>query len=301
VENIRKILFQTREKRIHPHKDDKILTDWNGLMIGALAKAGTILNNDDFLHMAEKAAGFIREHLKEDNGRLLHRYREGESAILGNLDDFAFMIWGLIELYQATFDPDHLAWALELTDQLMEEFWDGQKGGFYFTSHGGEKLLLRKKPTYDGAIPSGNSVMLMNLVKLGRITGRVDLEEKGMELWNGIGGAVMVGPGNHALFLCGLDFTLGPGKEVVISGDLATESTRIMLRKLRSNYLPNLVAILNPSGPSMEKTHKLIPYLENYPSLNENATAYVCENYACMVPTQDVMELLKQLEGRGRL
>ncbi|MCK4896521.1 MAG: thioredoxin domain-containing protein, partial [Candidatus Heimdallarchaeota archaeon] len=178
LEQIRTILFNVREKRVHPLKDDKILTDWNGLMIAALAKSARIFQNKDYLAAAEKSAQFILENMQTADGNLLHRYRDGESAISGNLDDYAFFIWGLLELFEASFKTKYLEYAIDLNRRALEKFWDDEVGGFFFTSADSENLLIREKQIYDGAIPSGNSVAMLNLVKLGRILSDPKLEEK---------------------------------------------------------------------------------------------------------------------------
>jgi len=170
-------LFYVRNDRIHPHKDDKVLTDWNGLMIAALAKAARAFQVGDFADAAAKAVSFILNRLRKPDGRLLHRYREDEAALPAHIDDYAFLISGLIELYEATFDPQYLREARSLNAVLLRHYWDNNTGGFYFTSDDSEDLLVRKKESYDGAIPSGNSVALHNLLRLGRMTGDTGLEE----------------------------------------------------------------------------------------------------------------------------
>jgi uncharacterized protein YyaL (SSP411 family) len=165
-------LFAVREKRIHPYKDDKILTDWNGLMITALAKAARSFDNTDYADAAEKAAAFILGHMRTPEGRLLHRYRDGEALLPAHVDDYAFFISGLIELYEAVFDSKYLEAALELNRDFIKHFWDEKRGGFYFTADDAEEILIRKKEVYDAALPSGNSMAMLNLLRLGRMTGR---------------------------------------------------------------------------------------------------------------------------------
>ena len=171
LEDGRLKLFRAREKRIHPFKDDKILTDWNGLMIAALAKAGNVLDNQKYTAAAAKAADFILQNLTDDKGRLLKRYRKGKAGLSAHLNDYAFMVWGLLELYQATFEIKYLKDAIELNQQMLSHFWDEENGGLYMTADDSEKLLVRSKTIYDGAIPSGNSVAVFNLLRLGHMTG----------------------------------------------------------------------------------------------------------------------------------
>ena len=178
-ERVRNILFNYRNKRVHPYKDDKILTDWNGLVLAMLAKAARVFNEPEYLKLSESLIRFIYVNLISKNGRLLHRYRNGKSEILGNLNDYAFMIWGLIEFFETTFNSEYLEKALNLNKILIEHFWNNIHGGFYFISDEGEKLLIRQKDIYDGAIPSGNSVSILNLLRLGKILMRPEFENMG--------------------------------------------------------------------------------------------------------------------------
>jgi uncharacterized protein YyaL (SSP411 family) len=171
-------LFDLREKRVHPLKDDKILTSWNGLMITAFAKGYQGFGDQAYADAAGNAAQFILGNLKRADGRLLCRYRQGEGAHPGYLDDYAFLTWGLIELYEASFKISYLEEAIALNEAMIDIFWDRQGSGFYFTGKGNEPLITRSKEVYDGALPSGNSVAALNLLRLGRLTGNTDLEKK---------------------------------------------------------------------------------------------------------------------------
>ena len=162
---MRNKLYEYREKRVHPFKDDKILTSWNGLAIAALAYGGRILENKEYINVAKKAADFVLDKLVRDDGRLLGRYRDGEAANLGLLEDYAYFIWGLIEIYEVDSDFKYLNKALELNDQMLKLFYDKENGGLYLYGSDSEKLIVRPKELYDGAIPSGNSVATLNIVK----------------------------------------------------------------------------------------------------------------------------------------
>jgi hypothetical protein len=207
LETIRSKLLASRSQRIRPLLDDKILTDWNGLMIAALAKAGRILGNKKYVLAAESAAHFILENMYS-KGRILHRYREGQAAIPGMLDDYAFFILGLIELHTATSEQEYLDKALDLTGQCLDHFWDHQHGGFFLTPDDGEQLLTRPKEVTDGAIPSGNSVFLSNLLRLGRIAKNAELKHKADHLIKAFSGTVAQIPAGCTFFLCGLDMAL---------------------------------------------------------------------------------------------
>ncbi len=296
VESIRQTLFDAREKRVHPYKDDKILTDWNGLMIAAFAKAGRVLNNDAYLGTARHAADFVLTALRKDNGRLLHRYRNGEAGIDATAEDYAFFIWGLLELYESTFEIDYLEIAIALNNDFVQHFWDEQDGGFYLTADDAEELISRPKEVYDGAIPSANSVALLNLVRLGRITANSELETKAHKLGKAFGQTVSKAPMAHAMMLVGLDFIVGPSREIVIAGDPKANDTQAMLTALWSRFEPNKVVVMRPIGDG-SKIAKIAEYTEGQHSLDGKATAYVCQNYACQLPTTDpgkMLELIAQ-------
>jgi uncharacterized protein YyaL (SSP411 family) len=295
VERARAKLFEARRMRIHPMKDDKVLTDWNGLMIAALAKGAQALGEPDYGHAAVKAADFILQGMRDKDGRLLHRFRNGEASVQGNLDDYAFVIWGLLELYELTFGANYLRHALGLTADLITHFWDPEQGGFFFTPDDGEALLVRKKEIYDGAIPSGNSVSMLNLLRLGRITGRVELEEKGAEIARVFSRKVELFPAAFTQLLAGLDFSFGPSREVVIAGIREADDTKLFVDALRTRFIPNKVVLLKPVGEEEPEIVHLAAYAKTYGALEGRATAYVCSNYSCQLPTTDVMEMLRQL------
>ena len=215
-DKVRRKLFEQREKRVHPLKDDKVLTSWNGLMIAALAMGARVLGDPAYAKAAERAARFILDNLRKKDGRLFHRYREEEIAIEAHADDYAYLILGLLELYAATFDPDFLEQAASLQKQMVSDFWDKTHGGFYFTAKGAEELPVRPKELYDGASPSANSVSLLNLLRLSRLTGDPVWEKKGAELTRAFSGSVNKQPTAFTYFLIGFDFAVGQGREVVI-------------------------------------------------------------------------------------
>jgi len=291
VEDLRKKLFQARESRVRPLLDDKILTSWNGLMMAALAKASKAFNEPRYAQMAKGALALIMDRLVQD-GMLLHRYRDGEAAIPGFLDDHAFLIWGILELYEATFEAGLLSTAMELNDALIKHFWDDDEGGFYFTADYGEKLPVRRKEIYDGAVPSGNSVSMLNLSKLARIRGSHELEDMAESMRRSFSGAVSSSPSAHALLMMGLDFLLGPSHEVVIVGCPGREDTKAMLESLWRRFLPNKVVLLK--SPELEK---LAEFIKPCKMMGEKATAYVCIDRKCSLPTNNVGEMLEMLEA----
>jgi uncharacterized protein YyaL (SSP411 family) len=293
--DIRKKLFDYREKRIHPLKDDKILTDWNGLMIAALAKGARVFEEGQYTKAASKSFNFILNNLKTQDGRLLHRYRDGDAAIPAHLDDYAFLVWGSIELFETTFDLKYLRYALELTRDMIKHFRDEKNGSFYSTADDAEELLVRQKEVYDGARPSGNSVAMLNLLRLARITGDSDLEEKAHEIGRTFSGQILQSPTAHTLLLSALNFSLGPTHEVVIVGNMEDKETKEMLKELRKRFIPNKVVILKQPGQSLSGFDALSKFLEPYVEVDGKTTAYVCANFSCKQPTTEIATMLKQL------
>ena len=298
LELIRQKLFAYREKRVHPMKDDKVLTDWNGLMIAALAKGAQAFDEPQYAEAACRAADFILGNMRKPDGRLLHRYRDSQAGVEANLDDYAFLVWGLIELYEAIFDARHLEVALELTSDMVRHFWDEDGSGLYLTPDDGESLFVRKKEIYDGAIPSGNSVAMLNLLRLGRMTATSALEEKAARIGSAFSGSVKQSPSAHTQLMVALDFGIGPCYEVVIAGNAQAEDTKAMVKALRTRFLPNKVVLLNPGERESPEIAKLAEFTKNQSSINGKATAYVCMNYNCKLPTTDINKMLELLDVR---
>jgi hypothetical protein len=292
-------LFSIREKRIHTHKDDKILTDWNGLMIAALAKGAQVYNEPKYEEAARCAVDFILKNLRKPDGRLLHRYRDGQAAIPAHLDDYAFLIWGLLELYETTFDIDYLRTAIDLNRDLITYFWDDKNGGFYFTADDGENLLIRNKEIYDGAIPSGNSVSMLNLLKLDRVTANSDFEEKAEKIGSVFSKTVKQFPAAHTQLMVALDFGIGPSYEVVIVGDSQAEDTKAMLSAIRRQFVPNKVVLLRQTEKSEPDIIRIAGFTKSQSSLDGKATAYVCLNYVCKLPTTDIGKMLELLNAKN--
>ena len=296
IDSARSRLFEARERRIHPHKDDKILTDWNGLMVAALARGAQVLGDKAYSDAAEGAVEFILKKLRTPDGRLLHRFREGEARIPAHLDDYAFLVWGLLETYEATFDARFLKTALELNKDMIHHFWDAQGGGLYFTSDDAENLIVRKKEVYDGALPSGNAVAMLNLLRLGRFTGDADLEDRAFKLQRAFSEQVRQFPSGYTQFLSAVDFSLSSSHDVVISGTLGAKE---MLDALRSRFSPNQVLLFRPAGEDSSGIDAVAAYAKNYASVDGKATAYVCSGRSCKEPTTEVKELLALLDQKN--
>jgi uncharacterized protein YyaL (SSP411 family) len=292
VAEVRKRLFATREQRIHPHKDDKILTDWNGLMITALAKGAQVFDAPSYSKAAVRAADFVLGHMRREDGRLLHRYRQGEAAIPAKLNDYAFLIWGLIELYETTFEVGYLQTALDLNHDLLTHFWDDNRGGFYITADDDEKLLIRPKEIYDGALPSGNSVSMLNLIRLGRITGRYELEEKAIQIGRAFSGTVAQSPSAHTQFMLAVDYVAGPSYEITVAGHPGSADTIAMARALNKAFIPNKVVLFRPIAEDTPDITRLAQFTKNQVAIDDKTTAYVCRNHTCQEPTTDIHRML---------
>lgn len=297
VRSARNRLFEERNRRIRPQRDDKILTDWNGLMIAALSRGSQVLGDATYAQAAEQATQFILKRLVTPHGRLLHRYRDASSDITAHLDDYAFMVWGLIELYEAVLEARYLKEALDLNQQMLERYWDGEKGGLFFTPDDGERLIVRKKEIYDGAVPSGNAVAMLNLLRLARLTGRVDLEEKAEEISRAFSGHIAQMPSGYTQFLLAVDFALGPSQEVVVVGIRGARDTEAMLKAVRSRFLPNQGLLFRPAYEVSADIDRISAFMKGYRSIEGKATAYVCTGGACLAPTTDVTEMLRTLDG----
>jgi len=281
----KRLLYEARQKRVHPAKDDKIMTDWNGLMIAALARAGKVLNEPKYLKAAVKASDFLLDTLREGD-LLFHRFAKGERAVEGFLDDYAFLAFGLTEIYEADFDEKYLRIALDLTDAMVARFWDDKNGGFYFTPKNEENALLKRKEIYDGALPSGNSVALLNLLRLSRLSDKPEYEKNAARMSRAFAGDLQGSPSAHTFFLTGLDFEFGPTHRLIVVGDINEQTTLSMFKPLRDNFLPNvIVSLKTPEKAGLD-----------YEQIGGEATAYVCRDKMCLPPTNSVEKMLEYLD-----
>jgi uncharacterized protein YyaL (SSP411 family) len=298
LEKCRKKLFSVREQRIRPRRDDKIMTDWNGLMIAALARGALIFDDPRYGAAACAAADFVLVRMRDSQGRLLHRFREGEAAIDAFLDDYAFLIWGLLDLYETSLAVKYLQAAIDLNNYLVEHFWDSQTGGFNFSSDIHEKLLFPRKTIMDGAVPSGNSVAALNLIRLSKITGNADLEDMFTKIGRAFSGTVKSMPSAVPLFLTALDMAIGPSLEVVITGPDNNENTKEMIRAAQRSSNPNKVILYIPESEEKMEITKLAPFIGDMKCIDGKATAYVCSANSCRKPTTDIAEMEQFLESR---
>jgi len=298
LEEARQTLFQARERRVHPLKDDKVLTAWNGLMIAALARAGMVLNEPTYTAAAARAADFIDRRLTTDDQTLLRRYRLGEAAVDGFLEDYAYLVWGLIELYEATFDLRRLEAALDLSRTMLDLFWDSAAGGLFLSGEGHEALILRGKEIYDGALPSANAVAAMNLFRLGRLTGRNELEEQAERILEAFSGQVSQTPMAYTHLLGVLDFALGPGQEIVLCGGPGGRVYEEMVRRIHRTFLPGRVLLRKGLVDQEKRLAELAPFTADLP-VSETPTVYLCQNFSCQAPIRDLARLGEALEAAG--
>ena len=296
-ETIREKLFRYRKQRIHPLKDDKILVDWNGLMIAAFSLGARILNNPEYARAAEKSAQFILTKMRDDRGRLFHRFRDGELAVEAQAADYAFLIYGLLNLYQATFNLAYAEEAAALQEKMLQDFWDADSGGFFSTAHESEALPVRPKELYDGAIPSANSVSLLNLLWLARLTGDPKWDKHARDQLRAFTGTVKAQPTAFTFFLLGVDFFLRPGQEVVIAADPDKTAAQQMLAALNLNFAPHKVALVK-SDENAERLAKFAGYTDGLQLVKGKATAHVCKGFACKEPTSDVQAMVAHILGK---
>lgn len=298
IERFRKRLFLARQQHTRPSKDDKILADWNGLLIAALAKAAAAFDEQIYADTAAKAVRFILGNMRNRDGRLFHRYRHGEAAIPAYLDDYAFLTWGLIELYEAGFDAQYLRTALELNGAMIDHFRDRETGGFFLTPDDGEQLPVRRKEIHDGAVPSGNAIAMLNLLKLSRITGDTALEQMALETAQAFAADSAAFPSASAQLLCALDFALGPSYEVVITGSRHSADTAAMLKALRDTFLPDKIVLLCDPR-ERDGITDIAPFVHHQVSIGGRATAHVCRDYHCEHPTTNPDRMLELLQVRN--
>ncbi|MGI6525910.1 MAG: thioredoxin domain-containing protein [Caldicoprobacterales bacterium] len=289
-------LVQARKKRIHPHKDDKILTSWNGMMIAVLAMGGRILNNPAYTDAAAKAYHFIIDNMQRKDGRLLARYRGGEAGILGYADDYAFLIWACLELFEATNQATYLKKAIELNNGLMDLFWDQDRGGLFLYGHDGEQLITRPKEIYDGSTPSANSQTVLNLMRLSALTGEIKYAQWSADILSVFGSQIYSHPRGCCHSLSGILYAAGSSREIVIAGREDDQEYHNMIHTVHTLYNPFGVAIAFADDEAKQQLAAVIPGMEEKVMIEGKATAYVCANFTCNAPVTTAKQLVKQLD-----
>jgi uncharacterized protein YyaL (SSP411 family) len=293
---LRRKLLKARSRRARPRKDTQIITSWNGLMIAALAEASRAFACEDYAAMARNAIDFILDGTRPRGGALAHVYSGQAWSVDAFLDDYAFFVWGLLESYEATFRLRYLEKAVELTAYSLQHFWDGKNGGFFFTADTAERMLVRRKEFADSDLPSGNSVALLNLLRLGHITGDAEYEDRARRLAQAAAGMLKQSPSSLTHLLQGLLFLRGPAQEIVVTGEREHPETKKMLAAIAGEYLPYHVLLFKPrASQDREKLAEIARFTEHYGTLNGRPTAYVCRNYSCQAPLTDHRRLAEVL------
>lgn len=291
-------LAAARTGRVLPLIDDKVLTSWNGLMISALARAGRAFGVAAYTDAAGRGTDFLLETMRGADGRLLHRYRDGEAAISAQAEDYACLIFGLLDLYQATFTVRYLTRAVELMTEFTTRAWDPVGGGFFSAADDATDLIVRQKEQYDGAMPSANSIAFLDLLLLARLTGEPAYEEQAGLLSRFMAGAVERSPLIATFFLAGLDYALGPAQEVVVVGGEGAVDTAAMIRALSERFLPSTTVHVKPAGGGADLS-AVAPFTAPLEMKDGRATAYVCSGQACAAPAVGVEAMLRALGGAG--
>ncbi len=294
-ENLRRKLFEARAERTHPGRDEKILTDWNALMFGALALAGRILNDEHLISAAQQAADWILQTLSEPDTGLLHRYCKGQTGITAHIDDYSFMIWGLMELYQANFKEQYMLRAIELQEELNRHFTDEQSGAFFSTHAQTDDLPLRPLEIYDGALPSGNSVSMLNLLRLGSVTGNTTYDERALKISTAFSSQIQRMPNAFCMLMWALEFEAGPRATITITGKTDAADTVELRQTIDRLFLPDAITMFHVDG---QITPELAAHMPdsgaNYPA-GKKAAAHICRNKTCLPPAHTAAELEKIL------
>ncbi|WP_395894718.1 thioredoxin domain-containing protein [Bacillus safensis subsp. safensis] len=291
LQEARHILQSVRQQRPAPLVDDKVLTSWNALMIAALAKAGRVFDADEAIRMAKQAMSFLETHLVQHD-RLMVRYREGDVKHLGFIEDYAHMLKAYMSLYEATFELDWLEKATAIAENMFELFWDKEKGGFFFSGSDAEALLVREKEVYDGAMPSGNSTALHQLLKLSTMTGRQDWLKTLEQMFKAFYVDVSSYPSGHTAFLQGLLSQYATKREIIILGKNGDPQKEQLLQALQKRFVPFDIILTAETGKELAK---LAPFTKDYKTIDGKTTVYICENYSCRQPITDIDEVMEQL------
>jgi uncharacterized protein YyaL (SSP411 family) len=292
LERSRQKLFELRESRVKPDRDEKILTSWNGMMLSSFAEAAAILDREDYLEIARRNARFVLDNLIQD-GLLLRTYKDGRAKLNAYLEDYAFLGDGLLTLFEATGELEWFEATLKIIEKMIEEFWDDHDGGFFYTGKSHENLIVRSKDYFDNATPSGNSVAAEVLLRLATITDSQDYRNRAITIMRLIAEPVRRYPSGFGRALCALDFYLGTPKEIVVLGDNESTDTHALLREVWRPYLPNKVIV--HANQADDRSVAAIPLLRGRTLLNEKPTAYVCEHFTCSQPVTEPEKLASQL------
>ncbi len=294
----RKKIFSAREQRPKPHLDDKILVSWNGLMISAYARANQVLQNEEYLTSAINTAKFVLNNLYDKKNKLLlRRYRDGDAKYKAHLEDYAYLIQGLLDLYEASLNIEWLEAAIELTKQKINLFYDSANGGFFDTSGDDPSIIIRTKEFFDNAEPSGNSIAILNLLRLSQMTDNINWRETAEKSLAYFGERIKQAPQAMPQFLAAVDFSLSKPKQIIIAGSADDPHTKELLKEVHSRFIPNKIILLADGDMGQETLASYIPFIESVKMIDGKSTAYICENYACKLPTSDVKVVAELLNN----
>lgn len=283
----KKKIFEVRSRRVRPLRDDKVLVSWNGLMIAAMSFAYQVLGEKKYLAAAQKSASFILSKMRGQDGKLKTRYRDGEARYSGYLDDYAFLIWGLLSLYESDFDKKWYEEVLSLQKIQDTNFWDELGGRYFFTDGSDPTVFVRNKESYDGAIPAGNSASALNLLKLSALRGDLSYQAKALRILKNTRDLLLQAPAGVSLLLQAVDFATDKSKELAFIGNIKDPEIASVLNELRSSFLPNKVVSLGVEGslqPELLKDRK---------KLDGKSAIYVCEKGTCLLPVSQAEEAFK--------
>jgi uncharacterized protein len=294
IESASKKLRSARNKRRYPHKDDKILTSWNGLMISAMSKGYQITGDISYLKAGQKSALFIKENLYKDNS-LLRRYRQNEARFAGVLEDYAYLIAALIDLYESDFNIDWILWAIELQNIQNDLFWDSSSDGYFYTNKDELSLIVRKKDFHDGAVPSANGVSALNLLRLYNLTFELNYLQRAKDTLHAAASSGLTqNPSGYSSSAMALDYLLdNTGKQIVVVGDPDSAAASKIRKDIYQTFLPNKIfAFAEPTSIDDKFT---LPLLKGKKALNNQTTIYVCENNVCKEPTNNPEAALRMI------
>ena len=298
----RRLLFEAQAKRPRPRLDDKIMTAWNGLMISAFARGAQVLNDPSYLAAANSAADFVKTKLyRADTNTLLRSYRQGAGEAQGFADDYAFLIAGLLDLYEASFDANRIDWALQLQRRQNELFGDAKQGGYFATTGGDPSILLRMKEDYDGSEPSPNSTAAGNLLRLAAMVDQPDWRVLAEKTIHAFDSQLERAPSAMPQMLVALDLSRSKVKQIVVAGLPEAADTKAMLREVHAFFIPNKILILADGGVNQEFFSSKVEFMKNVRPVHDKATAYVCENFVCQLPTTELPALAKLLTGSNSI
>jgi hypothetical protein len=290
-------IFDERQRRPKPDLDDKILLAWNGLMISAFARAYQVLKDDSYLEDAERAGRFLLAKLANPaTGKMFRRYRDGEAKFDACLTDYAFFIQGLLDLYEASFQIEWMQKAMKLMEYQIALFYDHARGGFFDSPGTDPTILIQMKEAHDGAEPSGNSISILNLLRLSHIIGNVRYHEMALQSLACFGEYIEKTPQAVPQFLAAADFSLAKPAQIVFSGNRKHPLIREMVDELHSRFLPNKIVLFADAAEGQEFLSRQVPFFENLKSVGGKQTAYICENYTCQLPTSDVETMMEILD-----